>query len=56
MKCCLCSRSAPTNTLYRVNEKGVPGIWACEIHIDSFPDKAPSEEINQIVAALSSKQ
>lgn len=27
-----CQRSAPHHTLYRVNAKGVPGIWACNDH------------------------
>lgn len=27
-----CSRSAPEHTLYRVNAKGRPGIWACAAH------------------------
>lgn len=27
-----CSKSAPKDTLFRVNHKGVPGIWACREH------------------------
>lgn len=32
MKCFKCNASAPTATLYRVNAKGRPGIWACFAH------------------------
>lgn len=27
-----CQRCAPYDTLYRVNAKGKPGIWACNEH------------------------
>lgn len=27
-----CSRKAPQDDLFRVNAKGVPGIWACRDH------------------------
>jgi hypothetical protein len=32
MKCFKCEISAPENTLYRVNAKGRPPIWACNAH------------------------
>lgn len=32
MKCFRCDKSAPAHTLYRVNAKGRPGIWACKDH------------------------
>lgn len=33
MKCFQCDASMATGaTLFRVNEKGVPGIWACTSH------------------------
>jgi len=28
-----CNRSAPEHTLYRINAKGVAGIWACFQHL-----------------------
>lgn len=35
MKCFhpMCSKAAPRDTLFRVNEKGQPGVWACSEHI-----------------------
>jgi len=56
MKCCLCHRAAPNNTLYRVNPKGTAGIWACDVHIEKFPTMQPDEKVLQIVSALSTKQ
>lgn len=34
MICCICGKG-PANgvSVFRINEKGVPGIWACEQHI-----------------------
>ncbi len=32
MKCFRCSAHAPTSTLYRVNAKGRPPVWACFDH------------------------
>lgn len=32
MKCFKCDASAPTVTLYRVNAKGRPAVWACNAH------------------------
>lgn len=34
MKCFqpTCARSAPRDTLFRVNAKGGPGVWACAEH------------------------
>lgn len=43
-----CHRSAPQYTLFRVNQKGVPGIWACEEHrIET--DRELDEIINEIL-------
>lgn len=33
MKCFFCERSVHEHTLFRVNEKGVKGIWACREHM-----------------------
>ena len=40
-KCEICSRSALKDgvSLYRINEKGVEGKWACQDHIHLFPKK-----------------
>jgi hypothetical protein len=32
VKCFHCEKAAPQHTLYRVNAKGRPGIWACNEH------------------------
>jgi hypothetical protein len=47
MKCCKCEKAAPQFTLYRVNAKGRPGIWACNEHrIEQ------DKELDAIVKAL----
>lgn len=33
MKCLFCDRAGPEYTLFRINEKGVKGIWACREHL-----------------------
>ncbi len=45
LKCCICGRSDVA--LYRQNEKGVPGIWACIVH-----DKAKDQETLELTAIL----
>lgn len=32
MRCFRCEKSAPEHTLYRVNAKGRPAVWACRSH------------------------
>ncbi len=48
-----CPKAAPQNTLYRINAKGVPGIWACLDH-KHLSDRKPDTEIEKIVAAVES--
>lgn len=48
--CCIC-RKGPREgiTVYRINAKGVPGIWACERHLKQT-DAAPiSPEVRAVV-------
>jgi hypothetical protein len=53
MSCCICNRGlAEGVSLYRVNEKGVPGVWACEVHIVRFPFKKPDPIVAEIVAVI----
>jgi hypothetical protein len=50
MKCFVCGCTAWSRALYRVNEKGVPGVWACEEHIPR--GKEPDPEVHDIIKAL----
>lgn len=50
MKCEVCGRSPGTDssiTLFRQNEKGVPGIWRCEEH-----SKPVEQDLAQAVAEI----
>jgi len=53
MKCHIkgCHKEAPQDTLYRVNAKGRPGIWACDKH-----RLEPDTELSTIVAAMQMKR
>lgn len=41
MSCEICGRSVIKDgvSLYRINEYGIKGKWACEAHIHLFPKK-----------------
>jgi len=50
MVCYRCGRTPWDRALYRVNEKGVEGIWACEECLP--PEKAPDPEVKAIMDLL----
>ena len=51
MKCFRCERAAPEFTLYRINAKGRPGIWACAEHrIET------DTELDEIIAEIERKR
>ena len=51
MKCFECERAAPQFTLYRINAKGRPGIWACAEHrIET------DAELDEIIAEIERKR
>jgi hypothetical protein len=51
---CLFCQKGPAQgvSLFRVNAKGQPGVWACERHIGQT-DAAVDAEVRDIAAALS---
>jgi hypothetical protein len=44
--CKICNRNCPVDdvSLFRVNQYGIIGEWACQDHIHLFSDKIPSEK------------
>ena len=51
MKCEWCGLVPQDGTtVFRVNEKGVPGIWRCEKDLD----RKPPDDVAEIVAILES--
>lgn len=55
MKCLFCQKGpAQGVSLFRVNAKGQPGVWACERHIGQT-DAAVDDDVRGIVSALKSK-
>jgi len=51
MKCEWCGLGPQDGvTVFRINEKGVAGIWRCEKDLDRKPD----EDVAEIVAILES--
>jgi hypothetical protein len=53
MTCCICQKHLDdVGVLYRINAKGVPGIWACAKHIkqtDAHLDP-DLQEISEVIA------
>jgi len=54
-KCCVCQKGPEEGvSLYRINEKGVPGIWACMKHLKQTG--APVDpELDELVRVLEGK-
>jgi hypothetical protein len=51
--CLVCNRGPWDGTsLYRVNRKGTPAVWACNAHIANADCGPPDAELRQIVEAL----
>ena len=51
LECCICEVKHPA-TLYRINEKERPGLWACDKHIKLFPKRMSDEVIRAIASTL----
>lgn len=53
MKCFhpMCTVRAPQGTLFRVNAKGQPGIWACRIHIKNT-DTSVDPEVARLAGLI----
>ena len=48
-KCCICQKSVTeVGVLYRVNAKGVPGIYACKQHLAQTDAPKPDEEVEEL--------
>ncbi len=45
MECEICGKTVPSTNLYRVNEKGVDGIWRCYQHLNLIKRVAHRDDI-----------
>jgi hypothetical protein len=53
MKCCICQKGLDdVGVLYRINAKGVPGIYACRQHMSQTDAAAPDAEVAEIASIL----
>jgi hypothetical protein len=53
MKCCICQKGIDAvGVLYRINEKGIKGIYACREHVSQTDAAPPDEEIKDIVSIV----
>ena len=53
MKCEWCGKGPADGTsVFRINEKGIPGIWRCEADLDRKPD----EDVYELVSIIESAQ
>lgn len=56
MKCCICNKGpAEGISIFRINAKGVPGIWACKSHIKNTDAPPIAPEVDEIVSILEQK-
>lgn len=53
MRCAVCERGPMQGvSIFRMNAKGQPGLWACNEHKDHFDGRIP-DDVKEIVNALS---
>ena len=53
--CAVCGRGPAGGTsIFRMNAKGQPGLWACNEHKDQFDARVP-EDVMQVVRTLEGK-
>jgi len=51
MKCMVCGKGMSEGvSLFRTNEKGVPGIWACRVHMPAGKSIDPT--VDKIVTII----
>jgi hypothetical protein len=56
MKCVICKKGPMQGvSLYRINEKGKPGLWACRAH-RSQTDAPVDPELDEIVSRIEGKR
>lgn len=56
MHCVICRRGMRDGVdLFRINEKGVPGLWACQKHMNQTDAPPVSPEVASIVEAINPK-
>lgn len=56
MKCAVCNRGpAEGISIFRMNEKGQPGLWACNEHKDHF-DGRIDDDLAKLVRTLEGKK
>lgn len=49
MQCFACGRDVSKHTLFRINEKGVTGVWACRDHV---PDDMKVDPVVREIADI----
>lgn len=58
--CCICRRGPHESdggvAVFRINAKGVPGIWACEKHIKQTDAPPVDPVVQEIVDILGGKK
>lgn len=52
MHCVICKKGAPHVSLYRINAKGQPGLWACAKHVKQTDAPPVDPTVASIVKTL----
>jgi hypothetical protein len=55
IQCVICKKGHPHVSLFRINAKGVPGLWACAKHVKQTDAPPVAPEVAEIVAILDPK-
>ena len=54
--CCICNKGPQQGvTVFRVNAKGVPGIWACDKHLKQTDAPKVDAEVREITRILENR-
>lgn len=57
MKCVICKKGRAEHvSLFRINARGVPGLWACAKHIKQTDAPPVDPEVAELVKILERRQ
>lgn len=56
MKCAVCDKGPMQGvSIFRMNAKGQPGLWACNEHKDHFDGRIP-EDVKEVVSVFENRK
>lgn len=55
-RCVICQKGMPYVSLFRINAKGQPGLWACAKHLKQTDAPPLDPELQKLSEILAGKQ